>query len=298
MQTQVRLKSFAKLNLALNVVGIEEDYHKIDSLVTSINLYDWIELKTRHDKEICVTMEGKGYAYIPIADNNAYKAARLFMDFFKTNGADIHIYKNIPVGAGLGGSSADCAGVLNAMAHAYGIRDRNKLKELADTLGSDTGYMLHGGLARLSGRGEKVQKLAMQGKLYFLLLFPKGSVNTAKCYKKFDSLAQHEQTDIDKLIVHLQKMQLTEATTFMKNALQASAMAINKNIEPALQMLQNTESLATLITGSGSCIYGTFLSYSSCRMAQRICRKINSKIVIPIKKGYQCIIEEQDKREK
>lgn len=298
MQTQVRLKSFAKLNLALNIVGIEKDYHEIDSVVTSINLYDWIELKTRQDKQVFVTMQGKGCAYIPIEDNNAYKAARLFMQVFETTGADIHIYKNIPVGAGLGGSSADCAGVLNAMAQAYGIKDKKKLKELADSLGSDTGYMLHGGLARLRGRGEKVQKLNMQGKLFFLLLFPKGGVNTAKCYKKFDSLPQQEQTDIDKLIVCLRDMQLKEATALMKNALQIPAMAINKNIEPALHMLQNTDALSTLVTGSGSCVYATFLSYSACRMAQRICRKIKSKIVIPVKRGYQCILETKDKRDK
>ena len=293
MQTQkVHLKSYAKLNLALNVIGIENDYHTIDSIVTSINLYDSITLTTRQDKEIHIIMHGKHCEYIPVERNNAYKAVELFQQTFQTMGADIHIYKNIPVGAGLGGSSADCAGVLNAMARAYDIKDRKKLKEIADTLGSDTGYMLQGGLARLRGRGERVQKLRMQGKLYFLLLFPKGGVNTAKCYKKYDSLPQQKQTDMDKLARSLRDMQLEQATSLMYNALQLPAIAINKNIEPSLKLLQNIGANAALVTGSGSCVYAVFLSYQACREAQRKCRKIKSKILIPVKTGYRYIKEE------
>ena len=287
----VHLKSFAKLNLALNVIGIENDYHTIDSIVTSINLYDSIVLTKRQDKQIHITMHGKHCEYIPVERNNAYKAVELFQQTFQTMGADIDIYKNIPVGAGLGGSSADCAGVLNAMAKAYAIKDRKKLKEIADTLGSDTGYMLQGGLARLRGRGEKVQKLRMQGKLYFLLLFPKGGVNTAKCYKKYDSLPEQQKTNIDKLAISLRDMQLEQSTSLMKNDLQLPAMHLNRNIEPTLKLLQNTGANAALVTGSGSCVYGVFLSYQACRDAQRKCRKIKSKIVIPVKTGYRLIKE-------
>ena len=60
------------------------------------------------------------------------------------------------MGAGLGGSSADAAGVLNAMAKLYGIDDKAALGELADALGSDTRYMLDGGFCRMRGRGEKL----------------------------------------------------------------------------------------------------------------------------------------------
>lgn len=284
---KVQLKSYAKLNLALNVLGVENDYHMIDSIVTSISLYDSIFVRPRTDNEICLKMHGKNCEYIPLERNNAFNAAELFIQTFQTTGADIDIYKNIPVGAGLGGSSANCAAVLNALAIAYNIQDRTKLKEIADRLGSDTGFMLQGGLARLNGRGEKVQKTYMKGKLYFLLLFPKGGVNTAKCYKKYDSLPMQPLTDIDSLVQSLRKGALQQSTTYMRNALQAAAIAINKNIEYALQVLQGTEAAATLVTGSGSCVYGVFFSYQACREAQRHCRKLQSKIVTPVQYGFK-----------
>ena len=81
-------------------------------------------------------MHGLGSDRIPPERNNAVKAGEAFVAAFGTRGADIRICKDIPMGAGLGGSSADAAGVLNALAKLYGVQDRQALKALADTLGS------------------------------------------------------------------------------------------------------------------------------------------------------------------
>ena len=151
-----KVKSYAKINLSLNIAGTAGGYHLIDSAVCSIDIYDTVCAKPRRDALVNVYMHGRGSESIPPEKNNAVKAGEAFVSAFGTRGADIEIFKDIPVGAGLGGSSADAAGVLNALAKLYKIDAPAELKALADGLGSDTGYMLRGGFARISGRGERV----------------------------------------------------------------------------------------------------------------------------------------------
>jgi len=168
----VKVKSYAKLNLTLDITGVEGGFHMLDSLVCTVDIFDIIKLKKRKDKLVNIEMHGRGLELLPYEQNNAVKAAESFINCFGTDGADIVIYKNIPVGAGLGGSSADISGVLTGMARLYGVGSDAELKRLADGLGSDTGYMLSGGFARLTGRGERVEKLSLKRKLYAVLLIP------------------------------------------------------------------------------------------------------------------------------
>ena len=135
---------------------MENGFHLLDSAVANIDICDTIYLKKKKGKYSNVIMHGQGSEHIPPEKNNALKAAETFSAAFGTDGAEITVFKDIPIGAGLGGSSADICGVLNGMARLYGIEDREKVKALADTLGSDTGYMLNGGFARMQGRGEQV----------------------------------------------------------------------------------------------------------------------------------------------
>lgn len=146
------MKSYAKVNLSLNVTGAAGGYHLIDSVLASIDIYDTVCVKPRGDRLVNVYMHGLGSENILPERNNAVRAGEAFVSAFSTKGADIEIYKDIPMGAGLGGSSADAAGVLNAMAALYKVTDRAALKGLADALGSDTGYMLGGGFARVAAR--------------------------------------------------------------------------------------------------------------------------------------------------
>ena len=108
----------AKVNFTLDVLGVEENYHKIKTLVSTIDLYDKITIKKRKDSRIKLVMKGIKVD-CEITENNAYKAAKAFIEKYKTLGVDIIVNKKIPVGAGLGGSSADIAGVLNAMEGLY-----------------------------------------------------------------------------------------------------------------------------------------------------------------------------------
>ena len=192
-----KVKSYAKVNLSLNVTGAAGGYHLIDSVLASIDIYDTVCVKPRGDRLVNVYMHGLGSENILPERNNAVRAGEAFVSAFSTKGADIEIYKDIPMGAGLGGSSADAAGVLNAMAALYKVTDRAALKGLADALGSDTGYMLGGGFARVAGRGERVFPIPAKERYHLLLLLPKSGVDTAACYKKYDEAPDEKRNDAE-----------------------------------------------------------------------------------------------------
>ena len=111
---KVRVKIPAKINLTLDVVGVKNGYHELNSLVASVNIFDAFALVKRKDCAVNVTFTGLS-ADVEGKDSIACRAAELFVKEFGTTGADITIKRNIPAGGGLGGSSADAAGGLVGM---------------------------------------------------------------------------------------------------------------------------------------------------------------------------------------
>ena len=282
-----RVKSYAKVNLTLDILGVTGVYHLLDSIVASVDIYDLISVKKRKDGLISVTMHGMGSEGIPPDRNNAVKSAEAFVKEFGTQGADITVWKNIPMGAGLGGSSADVAGVLNAMSKVYEITDFDRVKAIADGIGSDCGYMLKGGYARISGRGEAVKRINSDLKLNIGLLLPKRGVSTGECFKLYDGLnaGQLCATDgAERALISGDKGALGK---FMSNALIPPATALNGEIADCMERLKEFDPLGVNMTGSGSGVYAVFendqfLSYAHSRYRGKA-RFIMTKTVIPFR---------------
>lgn len=279
-----RVKAYAKVNLTLDITGVKGGYHTIDSVVASIDLADVISAKKRSDGQIFVTMHGEGSEAIDPERNNAYKAANAFMKRFETCGADITVYKNIPVGAGLGGSSADVAGVLRAMAKLYGVDDFDAVKEIADGLGSDCGYMLTGGFARLGGRGEIVKRIESDMRLDLVLLVPEGGVSTADCYALSDGQERgaFRSDSVEKALI---EGDLTGLAEGLNNGLYGAARQLNSGVEEAFKELEEFAPLGVNMTGSGSGVYAVmendqFTQYIKSRYRGRH-RIILTKTVLP-----------------
>lgn len=261
-----KIKAYAKINLTLNITGAENGFHTLESLVASIDLCDIVKLKKRRDGKINIAMRGRGTELLPPEQNNAYKAALAYKTAFETDGADIKIYKNIPVGAGLGGSSADAAGVIRGMCALYGAGTEAQLKEIADSLGSDTGYMLTGGYACLTGRGEKVRGIDCQHRLYGLLLVPGGGVSTARCYSLFDSMCAFSSGGAgERELVAGDFEGLGRA---LCNDLYKPAVALDSGVAEAYEELKSFAPLGVNMTGSGSGVYALFESPEMCAYAR------------------------------
>lgn len=261
----IRLRSYAKINLTLNVTGEENGYHTIDSLVASVDLCDFIVMrKRRRDKLVTIEMEGCGSENIPFDENTAVKAAKSFIKEFDVCGVDITVYKNIPMGAGLGGSSADAAGVLKGLAELHGIDDTAKVKLLADGIGSDVRYMLTGGYARLSGRGDIVKPVESALRLDILLLAPKTGVSSAECYKRFDGEYTKGDGGAEEALVNCDKEELSKR---LCNDLTPYAVSILPAVQTAINDLKKFDPLAVNMTGSGSGVYAVFERPEYCTYA-------------------------------
>ena len=261
----VRLNAYAKVNLTLDITGAQGGYHTLDSLVVTVSLYDRIVVKRRRDNLVNVVMHGMGSESISPEENNAVKAAEGFVSRFQTSGADITVYKNIPVGAGLGGSSADAAGVIRAMAKLYGISDMGALKSLADGFGSDTGYLLTGGFARMRGRGDIVNGHTMP-ELYMLLICPESGVSTAACYQEYDRIGKTYEPRTERVLELLGAP--SWAARLYGNDLTEAAEALNPAVKTALLEARSFSPLGAGLTGSGSAAYAVFETAELCAWAK------------------------------
>lgn len=253
------MKSYAKINLSLDITGASGGYHTIDSVVVTIDLADVIAVKKRKkDKLVCITMRGCGSESIPFESNNAVRAAQAFIDRYDTCGVDITVRKNIPMGAGLGGSSADVAGTLRALKKLFAIDDEDGVKEIADSLGSDCGYMLYGGYARLRGRGDEVEFIDSKLALEIGLLVPESGVSTAQCYSQFDKLALSCENSSDKVSAAVLSGDIERLGKCLHNDLYAPAISLNDSVRTAFKELSEVSPLGACMTGSGSAVFAIF----------------------------------------
>ncbi|MCD8306782.1 MAG: 4-(cytidine 5'-diphospho)-2-C-methyl-D-erythritol kinase [Clostridia bacterium] len=267
----VRGKAPAKLNLTLSVSPGEGGYHEIDSLVCSIDIADSVVVSSRRDDKVNIIMHGLGSESIEYEDNNAVKAALLFQKTFGTRGVDITVYKNIPMGAGLGGSSADAASVLKCMQKLYKSGTDEEVKGLADTLGSDTGYMTYGGFARITGRGEKVERLDIPKKraLDIVLLLPKTGVNTRDAYRLSDLYNDSKNPNrTPEAIQALADGDTAALGGSMYNDLLRAAEYLNPEVAKARKELESFAPLGVNMTGSGSAVFAVFENDMFCEWAK------------------------------
>ncbi len=253
LMKKIKVKIPAKINLTLDVLGVSEGFHNIKSLVASVNLYDAITLYKRNDKK--TTLINKGINLdIPTEQNNAYKTAIAFMETFNTNGVDIVIEKGIPLGAGLGSSSADVAGVIKGMKTLFGVK--RSVKKLASTLGSDVNYMLKGGYAVMKGKGDDVESIKTKEKFYLVIMTEKQGVSTKECYAKFDELGKKCKTATVGAVRILKSRDKENFIKALKNDLYLPAKTLLPAIENNINILSKYS--VSLMSGSGSSTYAIF----------------------------------------
>ena len=204
----IKISAPAKVNLFLKVLNKRKDgYHNIHTLFERISLTDTITLIKR-PSGIVVTSD-KFITRDP-KDNIAYKAADLILKYAKKGsrvnplrggstslrtgqgsrtGVSIHIKKNIPIAAGLGGGSSDAASVLIGLNKLFNIKLTNKkLMDLAGQLGADVSFfLLNTPFAIGTGKGEKLKKSHIRAQLWHLIINPGFKMPTKDIYKAYDN---------------------------------------------------------------------------------------------------------------
>ena len=252
---KVKINVPAKVNLTLDVLGASGGYHQIKSLVSSVSVFDTITLTKREDHRITLSVKGIKIG-VDKTHNNAYIAAKMFMKRFGTMGVNIELFKRIPIGGGMGGSSADVVGVLLGMKKLFGVED--DLISLANELGSDTAYMLNGGIKVISGRGEIVDSTLIDTPLYFTALKCDKIISAKKCYSLFDGLNKTFAPCTDNAVLSLENKDFSSFCSVAKNDLYNATRLEVEEIDKNLSILKEVGAPLTIMTGSGTVVLGVY----------------------------------------
>lgn len=255
---KMKIKAYAKINIALDVVGKREDgYHLLRMIMQTIDLYDTIEMeKTNSGIKLKCNKH-----YVPTDEKNlAYKAAKLFMENYSINdGVDINLIKNIPVSAGLAGGSTDAAGVLKLMNKIFNINaDDEELKALGLKLGADVPYCINGGTALCEGVGEKITQLKQFKDKILVLIKPPFGVSTKEVYKNFDLSKVIFHPRIEELIKGMENDDIYFVANNMKNLLENVTLKKHRVITSIKEEVKLNDAIGTMMSGSGPTVFAFF----------------------------------------
>ncbi len=263
----MRIKARAKINWTLDILGQREDgYHLMDMLMQSVSLADTITLTPAAQ----VNITTGGYPKLPANERNlAYRAAIALQKATGcTKGAAIHVEKRIPVGAGMGGGSADAAGVLAGLNRLWGLGlTQQQLEAIGLTLGADVPFCLRGGLTRATGIGEKMVSLPC-GRLYDLVVIqPCRGLSTGEVFTAYHEKADIPRPATDDAQLALENGDAALLSASLGNVLQGVSQDMRPPIGEAIATLKQQGALTALMTGSGSAVFGVFDNEADAREA-------------------------------
>ena len=254
--------AYAKINLGLKVLAKRTDgFHEIRSILQNVSVADTLHFHPA----TTFRMSCSDSALSTGQDNLVCRAAELFADAVdrREGGLSYHIHleKRIPMGAGLGGGSADAAAVLRGLNRLAGQPlDHSQLQRLGAELGSDIPFALVGGTGLVRGRGEILEPLQWVGlPCHYALVYPGHEVSTAWAYGQVESgltEASPYLTFIDSLRGgRVDGMRLRQV---LENALQALVERANPIVAVVGSQLMAAGAVASSMSGSGSAVYGIF----------------------------------------
>ena len=244
----------AKINLGLNIVARRKDgYHNLVSCMYPIGLQDILEvLQSKRKTELKITG-----VEIPGADkdNLVYRAYELLRKDYDLPAVTIHLHKNIPTGAGLGGGSSDAAFMLKAISELYQLfLDDFILEDYAGRLGSDCPFFIQNKPVMVLERGDVFEEVKLDLKGYYLAVVkPPVHVSTAEAYAGVSPRAsEHNIKDI------LENKSVGEWKNLLHNDFEDSIFPRFPQIKELKEQLYAAGALYASMSGSGSSVYGIF----------------------------------------
>lgn len=250
-------KAPAKINWFLSVLNKREDgYHNIISAMQCVDLFDTLSFEEDEGIHVCSDLD------IPEEENLVHRTAVLLKRFSScSTGARITLRKNIPVGAGLGGGSSDAAATLTGLNDLWRLGiDHETLRKLAAEIGSDVPFFLSGRPSLVEGRGENVTELEIGSSLDVLLVKPDISVSTSWAYRTFQAGLTKKSIDIKLFCQALDSENFAFLRDAVFNDLEGVVISHYPVIAEIKRMLERNGAACSLMSGSGSTVFGVFHS--------------------------------------
>jgi len=246
----------AKVNLELLVGPPREDgYHALSTVFHAVSLYDDVTVAVA--EEWGVTVAGPLARGVPTdGDNIALRAARLVESRFEVDPVHVSIRKGIPVSGGMAGGSADAAATLVALDHLWDLGlDREELEELGAELGSDVPFLVAGGTAVGSGRGELLAPVLARGTYHWVFALAEGGLSTPEVYAECDRLRGTddvpEPVANPALMSALRSGDARELAPQLSNDLQDAAISLRPDLGEVLAAGMEYGALGGIVSGSG-----------------------------------------------
>lgn len=267
----VYLKARGKVNLTLNVLDKREDgYHNLETVFQKISLYDEIYI-TKTDKHDSIEID-INISNLQREENIIFKAYKLLKSRFKEiSGVNVKLKKNIPMQAGLAGGSTDCASFIEGMNQLFNLNlSKEEMVKLGVELGADVPQALYNTPIVARGIGEIIEEIKTNIKYYILLIKPEFTCNTKEMFKKLDEgKGETQEYNIEKMKRALESSNIKGVATNLYNVFETEVY----NIDNIKKDIIDAGALGSLMSGSGSAVFGIFETKEEAKKGYRILRE-------------------------
>ena len=273
---EVRIPSFAKINLRLDILGKRADgYHELRTIFQTVSLHDELRLRTAKSTEISLTIHGnEELAREPVKKNLAYRAVEALRSELKIRrGVELELHKTIPSGGGLGGGSSNAAAALFGYLQLVGGKlPMAVLLELAASLGADVPIFLFGGRALGAGRGDEIYPLPDIAKLALLIVAPRDiRVPTPDAFRWLNAPLRNAATltklAADPKLWEFCALSWSAQGNGLSNDFEKPVFKRYNRLDQIKRVLLQKGAAEASLAGSGSAVFGVFPSPTMARRA-------------------------------
>ncbi len=291
MMREVRLRAFAKVNYALDVLGLRADgYHEIRTVMQSISLADEVELR-RAAGGFALTLEPEAVEIGPSDQNTAYLAWRSLQRLTGVElPVEVTLHKRIPAGAGLGGGSADAAAVLVGLNEIFGLGLRvEELREIGGGIGADVSFCISGGTALGEGVGEILTPLPAPQAHHLVIAKPLRSADTASIYRAYDSAETKSIRSVEPVVSALRSGNVPDLASAGGNDLAPVTRGLVPEVAELERTLEASGALGASMSGSGTAVYGIFDDEGPAERAKRTVDAPFIGVYEPVSRGVEIV---------
>jgi 4-diphosphocytidyl-2-C-methyl-D-erythritol kinase len=257
---EVRLRAFAKVNYALDVLGLRADgYHEVSTVMQSISLADEVELRYPSGG-FDLSLEPEEVEIGPQERNTTYLAWKALQRLTgKELPVKVTLRKKIPAGAGLGGGSANAAAVLVGLNELFGLGLRlDELRGIGAGIGADVPFCISGGTALGEGVGEILTPLPVPPAHLLVVAKPLRGADTAGIYRAYDETRTENTHSVEPVVSALRAGSLPTLAAVVGNDLAPVTRDIIPELAELEQSLLASGALGASMSGSGPAVYGIF----------------------------------------
>ena len=288
---KVLLRAFAKVNYALEVRGMRGDgYHEIATVMQSISLADEVEIK-RAGQGFELTVEPEGAEVGATEENTIYKAQKVLEQYSGLKlPVKVHLRKGIPVGAGLGGGSADAAVTLVGLNELFKLDLSDaELRELGLKIGADVPFCLSGGTALGEGIGDVLSSLPEPPPHHLTVAKPVAGANTAQIYRAYDEQPKRGNLSVAPVVDALSAGDLNALAKALGNDLAPVTKGLVLEVRVLEEELLREGALGAGMSGSGTAVFGVFDSNAEARYAASRLRRYFVGVCRPVANGVELL---------